>query len=287
MAHPGVLFMRVLAPLPLPLVRGLGAALGYLLYGLVRPRRKVALTNLRLCFPELDEPARRRLARRNFVVFCQAALDRAWVWHGRPEVVRRRLRITGAVEDLTREGAVVMFAPHFYGMDAGGSAVMQQINRPACTIYSTQPSAALDAWMRAGRARFGDATLLSRQDGVRAIVRALRQGKMLYLLPDMDLGPQESVFVPFFGVLAATVPSLSRFAKLGGARVVPVITRMTREGYEVRVHPAWQDYPTADATADAARMNRELQRYIADMPEQYYWVHRRFKTRPEGEPPLY
>lgn len=287
MAHPGVLFMRLLAPLPLPLVRGLGAALGYLLYGLVRPRRKVALTNLRLCFPGLDEPARRRLARRNFVVFCQAALDRAWVWHGRPELVRRRLRITGAMEDLTREGAVVIFAPHFYGMDAGGSAVMQQINRPACTIYSTQPSAALDAWMRAGRSRFGDATLLSRQDGVRAIVRALRQGKMLYLLPDMDLGPQESVFAPFFGVLAATVPSLSRFAKLGGARVVPVITRMTRDGYEVRVYPAWQDYPTADATADAARMNRELQRYIADMPEQYYWVHRRFKTRPEGEPPVY
>ena len=287
MMHPGVAFMRMLAPLPLPLVRGLGAALGHLLYWVVRPRRRVALINLRLCFPDLDERARRRLAHRNFVVFCQAALDRAWIWHGSPDLVRKRLQISGAVEDLTREGAVVMFAPHFYGMDAGGSAIMQQINRSACTIYSTQPSAALDAWMRAGRSRFGDATLLSRQDGVRAIVRALRQGKMLYLLPDMDLGPQESVFVPFFGVTAATVPSLSRFARMGGARVVPVVTRMTRRGYEVRVHPAWKDYPTADATADAARMNSELQTYIEAMPEQYYWVHRRFKTRPPGEPPLY
>lgn len=287
MIHPGIAFMRVLAPLPLPVVRGLGAALGHLLYWVVRPRRRVALTNLRLCFPDLSERARRRLAHRNFVVFCQAVLDRAWIWHGHPDMVRERLRITGAVDALTDEGAVVIFAPHFYGMDAGGSAMMQQINRPACTIYSTQPSAALDAWMRAGRSRFGDATLLSRQDGVRAIVRALRQGKMLYLLPDMDLGPQESVFVPFFGIPTATVPSLSRFARLGGARVVPVITRMTRRGYEVRVHPAWQDYPTADATADAARMNAALQRFIEDMPEQYYWVHRRFKTRPEGEPPVY
>ena len=188
---------------------------------------------------------------------------------------------------LTREGAVVMFAPHFYGMDAGGSAVMQQIDRPACTIYSTQPNPALDEWMQAGRQRFGDATLLSRTEGVKPIVRALREGKMLYLLPDMDLGPTESVFVPFYGVPTATVPSLSRFAKLGHARVVPVVTRLTDFGYEVKVHPAWPDYPSADATADAALMNQRLQGYIDEMPEQYYWVHKRFKTRPPGEASFY
>ena len=279
--------MRALAPLPLPLVRALGAAVGGLLYALARRRRRIALINLRLCFPHWSESQRRAVARRNFVRFAQAFFDRAWLWHGHPDVVRRRLRITGAVDDLTREGAVVMFAPHFYGMDAGGSAVMQQIARPACTIYSTQSNARLDAWMRAGRQRFGDATLLARTEGVKPIVRALREGKMLYLLPDMDLGPQESVFVPFFGVPTATVPSLSRFARLGGARVVPVVTRMTPDGYEVRVHPAWADYPSGDAVADTARMNAELQRYIEPMPEQYYWVHKRFKTRPPGEPAVY
>ncbi|WP_293188877.1 lipid A biosynthesis acyltransferase [Ottowia sp.] len=287
MIHPGVLFMRALAPLPLGLVRGLGAALGRLLYLLAWPRRRIALTNLRLCYPDWSEAERRAVARRNFVVFSQAFLDRSWLWHGDPETVRQRLRITGAVQDLTREGAVVMFAPHFYGMDAGGSAVMQQIARPACTIYSTQSDATLDAWMRAGRQRFGDATLLSRNEGVKPIVRALRQGKMLYLLPDMDLGPHESVFVPFFGVPAATVPSLSRFAKLGGARVVPVVTRLTPQGYEVSVHPAWADYPSSDAVADTALMNQRLQGYIDAMPEQYYWVHKRFKTRPPGEPSMY
>jgi len=279
--------MRALAPLPLPLVRALGAGMGWLLYALARRRRRIALVNLRLCFPHWSESQRRAMARRNFVRFAQAFFDRAWLWHANPDVVRQRLRITGAVHDLTREGAVVMFAPHFYGMDAGGSAVMQQIARPACTIYSTQSNARLDAWMRAGRQRFGDATLLARTEGVKPIVRALREGKMLYLLPDMDLGPQESVFVPFFGVPTATVPSLPRFARLGGARVVPVVTRMTPDGYDVRVHPAWADYPSRDAEADTARMNAELQHYIEHMPEQYYWVHKRFKTRPPGEPAVY
>ena len=287
MTHPGILFMRALAPLPLGVVRALGNALGRLLFVAARPRRRIALTNLRLCFPHWTEAERVALARRNFVYFTQAFLDRSWLWHGDPAVVRQRLRITGAVDDLTREGAVVMFAPHFYGMDAGGSAVMQQIDRPGCTIYSTQPNAALDEWMQRGRQRFGDATLLSRTEGVKPIVRALREGKMLYLLPDMDLGPHESVFVPFYGVPTATVPSLSRFARLGHARVVPVITRLTDFGYEVKVHPAWPDYPTADATADAALMNRHLQDYIDEMPEQYYWVHKRFKTRPPGEPSVY
>ena len=287
MTHPGILFMRALAPLPLGLVRALGNVLGRLLFVLARPRRRIALTNLRLAFPHWSEAERMAVARRNFIHFAQAFLDRSWLWHGDPDVVRQRLRITGAVQDLTREGAVVMFAPHFYGMDAGGSAVMQQIDRPACTIYSTQPDAALDAWMRRGRQRFGDATLLSRTEGVKPIVRALREGKMLYLLPDMDLGPTESVFVPFYGVPAATVPSLSRFAKLGQARVVPVVTRLADFGYEVKVHPAWPDYPSVDATADAALMNQRLEGYINEMPDQYYWVHKRFKTRPPGQPSVY
>ena len=280
-------FMRLLAPLPLPVLRALGAGLGRLLYALARRRRHIALVNLRLCYPDWSDARLHDVARRSFVLFSQAFFDRAWLWHAPPAVVRQRLRITGATQDLTREGAVVMFAPHFYGMDAGGSAVMDQIERPACTIYSTQSNPAVDAWMRAGRLRFGQATLLSRQDGVKPIVRALREGKMLYLLPDMDLGPQESIFVPFFGIPTATVPSLPRFAKLGGARVVPVVTRLVPDGYEVHVHPAWQSYPSDDVTADTARMNAELQTWIDAMPEQYYWVHKRFKTRPAGEPSVY
>jgi KDO2-lipid IV(A) lauroyltransferase len=115
----------------------------------------------------------------------------------------------------------------------------------------------------------------------------LRDGEKLYLLPDMDFGRKESVFVPFYGVQAATVPSLSRLARLGHARVLTVATRMTPQGYCLEVGPVWPDFPSQDPVADTARMNQVLQAVIDTMPEQYYWVHKRFKTRPEAEPGFY
>jgi KDO2-lipid IV(A) lauroyltransferase len=119
------------------------------------------------------------------------------------------------------------------------------------------------------------------------VLDQLRRGGVLYLLPDMDFGPTQSVFVPFFGVPAATVPSLSRFARLGRARVMPVLTRLTRTGYEIELLPVWDGFPTGDAIADTTLMNHRLETWIREMPEQYYWVHRRFKTRPPGEPAVY
>jgi KDO2-lipid IV(A) lauroyltransferase len=149
----------------------------------------------------------------------------------------------------------------------------------------------MDAWILAGRRRFGKARLCGRADGVKPVLAALREGLPLYLLPDMNFGPEESVFVPFYGVSAATVPSLSRFARLVGskapAKVLPVLTRMTDQGYEVRVLPPWEHFPSADAYADTALMNQRLQSYIDEMPAQYYWVHRRFKDRPAGEASVY
>jgi KDO2-lipid IV(A) lauroyltransferase len=118
-------------------------------------------------------------------------------------------------------------------------------------------------------------------------VAALRQGLPMYLLPDMDYGTRDSVFVPFFGVQTATITSLSRFARMARARVVPVVSRLTKEGYEVTVHSPWTNYPTGDVQADTAAMNTCLEGFIRATPEQYYWVHKRFKTRPEGEPSFY
>ncbi|MDO5290649.1 MAG: lysophospholipid acyltransferase family protein [Pseudomonadota bacterium] len=279
--------MRQLARLPLPVLRALGAGLGQVLYLLARRRRHIALTNLRLCFPQWTQAQRHTVARRSFVAFAQTFLDRAWVWHAPPEVVRQRIRLTGAVDELRQPQAAVLFAPHFYGMDAGGAAIMQQAVRTGGSIYSPQKNPVLDAWVRAGRERFGDVVLINRQGGVKPVIKSLREGRYLYLLPDMDLGPQESVFVPFFGVPAATVPALPRLARLGQARVVPTVTRMTRHGYEVQVHPAWANYPSADAVADTALMNQRLEEWIRAMPEQYYWVHKRFKTRPPGAADVY
>ncbi|HQD16062.1 MAG TPA: lysophospholipid acyltransferase family protein [Ottowia sp.] len=279
--------MRALARLPLPWLRALGGVLGRLLFVLARRRRHIALVNLRLAFPEWSEAERIAVARRSFIAFAQSFIDRAWVWHAPDAVVRQRIRLTGAVHELRRPEAAVLFAPHFYGMDAGGAAIMQQAVARGGSIYSPQSGAATDAWVRAGRERFGDVVLINRRDGVKPVIKSLREGRYLYLLPDMDLGPEESLFVPFFGVPAATVPSLPRLARLGRARVVPTVTRMTPQGYEVQVQPAWTDYPSEDVAADTALMNRRLEDWIRAMPEQYYWVHKRFKTRPAGEPSVY
>jgi KDO2-lipid IV(A) lauroyltransferase len=283
----GILFMQVLAALPLPLVRALGVGLGGLLYLLAVPRRRVVHTNLRLCFPERSGRERRQLARQTFVFFAQAWLDRSWLWHGHPDRLRQRLTLQGALSELDGEQPVVLFAPHFVGLDAGWAALTQQVPRVFTTIYTDQANKQLDRWILQGRQRFPNARLFGRAEGVKPIVSALRAGQPLYLLPDMNFGPEESVFVPFYGVAAATVPSLARFAKLGRAKVVPVVTRLTASGYDVEVMPAWSGFPSADQVADTALMNARLQDYINTMPAQYYWVHKRFKSRPEGEAAIY
>lgn len=277
----------LLGALPLPLLRGLGGVLGGVLYALVPSRRRVVQTNLALCFPAWTQAERRRQCFLTFVHFAQSWLDRGWLWHAPPSVVQARLQLGGALDAMAGDTPTVLFAPHFMGLDAAWTALTQQMPRRFATIYSPQLNPAVDAWVLAGRLRFGQPEMVARLDGAKPIVAAVRRGEPLYLLPDMNFDPSESLFVPFYGVSAATVPSLSRFAKLGRAQVVPVVTRITPQGYSIEVLAPWQDFPTADLEADTRRMNRELQSYIDTMPSQYYWVHKRFKDRPNGEAPPY
>ncbi|RZJ13324.1 MAG: lipid A biosynthesis acyltransferase [Acidovorax sp.] len=283
----GVWFMRVLARLPLPVLRNMGWLIGRTLFVLAAPRRRVALRNLALCYPDAPEAQRRVWAQETFVVFCQSWLDRSWLWFAPRDVVQARVKLTGAVQELEGDTPTIIFAPHFYGMDAGGSALTLHTSRAFTSIFSTHPDPAVDAWFREGRQRFGDVRMLNRNDGVKPIIANLRKGGLLYLLPDMDFGRNDSLFVPFFGVQAATVPSLPRFARLGRAKVIAMVTRLTPAGYVAEISPAWPGYPTEDAEADTALMNANLQRYIDVSPGQYYWVHKRFKTRPEGEASVY
>jgi KDO2-lipid IV(A) lauroyltransferase len=279
--------MRLLAFLPLSGVRAAGRLLGWLLYGMAGSRRRVVWVNLRLCFPELTRAQLRALARQTFVYFAQAWLDRGWLWHRGEALLQRRLRLRGAVHELQGDAPTVIFAPHFVGLDAGWTALTQGVPRGFTTIYSSQVDPVLDHWICTGRKRFGAPRLFGRDDGLKPVVQALRAGQPLYLLPDMNITRQESAFVPFYGVATATLTSLSRFAKMGRAKVVPVITELTATGYDVHVMPAWDDFPGDDLQADAATMNRRLQDYIDRMPSQYYWVHKRFKMRPPGEASVY
>lgn len=287
MSRLGIVFMRLLGRLPLAWVRALGWALGWVLYALVVPRRRVVWINLRLCFPHWSRAKLRGVATQTFIHFSQAWLDRGWLWHGDASVTRTRLNIVGQVHELAGRDAAVIFSPHFVGLDAGWTALTQQLPRAFTTIYTHQANKVVDAWVLQGRQRFGSATLFDRSAGPKPILAALHDAKLLYLLPDMNYGLRESVFVPFYGVPAATVTSLSRLARLGRAKVVPVVTRMTASGYDVEVMPSWQDFPGTDLTLDALRMNQRLEGFINTMPSQYFWVHKRFKDRPEGVAGVY
>lgn len=279
--------LELLGRLPLSWVRALGVMLGWFLYAAVVSRRNVVWINLRLCFPQWTDRRMRRCAVQTFIHFAQTWLDRGWLWHAPASVTAARIRIVGAVHTLEGNEPIVLFAPHFVALDAGWTGLTQQINRKFNTIYTDQANKDSDAWIFQGRSRYGAPGLFGRAQGVKPIIAGLKRGEPLYLLPDMNFGPHESVWVPFYGVPAATVPSLSRFARLSRAKVVPVISRITPQGYDVEVLEAWADFPTDDLHADTARMNQRLQGYIDAMPDQYYWVHKRFKDQPPGMIPPY
>ena len=285
-----IALMRFLSHWPLPALRVLGHVLGVLLWAVVPSRRRIVQINLRLCFPHMSDAEIDHLARAHFVQFAQSLLDRAWLWHAPLRLVEQRLKWVGsdvAMAQLAQEGPKTVFAPHFVGLDAGGLALTLKASKPVAFIFVPQHNKVMDAWVNKGRQRTGNVKPYFRHEGVKRIMSGLRQGEMLHLSPDMDFGPEESVFVSFMGVPAATVPSLSRFARLGRAPVMSLVTRMTPQGYEMEVSEAWLDFPTADVQADTQRMNDELAKAIERTPDQYYWVHKRFKTRPEGAPAVY
>ncbi len=272
--------------LPLPLLRGLGGLIGRLLYRVGRERRRVALTNLRLCFPGKSEAEREVIARAHFIAFARAFLDRTLGWWASPARLRRLIRVTGAEHLNDPEGRpIIILAPHFVGLDAGGTMVTMLT--PLVSVYSNQKNPVFNQVLLNGRLRFNKPILLSRQDGMRKAVKALKEGYPFYYLPDMDFGPKESIFSPFFGVPAATIPAVSRLARLTGARVVACITRQVADGYEVELLPAWEDYPGDSVQADTDFMNRFIESQVLRMPEQYFWLHKRFKTRPPGEQRYY
>jgi len=291
MSRLGVGVFWLLHWLPLALLSRVGEVFGLLLYVFALPRRRVVMTNLRLCFPDQSVAERRMLARRHFRGVGRSLLERGLVWWGSRERLERIVRIEGVerVRALQAAGKpVILLAPHFVGLDMGGTRVTMAFD--IVSIYAKQKkNPVLDRWLYHGRSRFGDQLLLSRQEGVRGTVKAMKSGRPFYYLPDMDYGRRDAIFVPFFGVQAATITGLSRLARVAGAAVLPCVTRMLPggQGYVVEIGEAWGDFPTVDVEADTRRMNAWIESMVRTMPEQYYWVHRRFKTRPEGEPKLY
>ena len=274
--------------LPLALLAPLGRAAGLLLYALAGERRRVVLTNLRLCFPDLREPQRVQLARNHFAVFTRSLLEHGILWWGSRERVLRMVRVEGLEHWLAvRERPVIWLSPHFVGLDMGGIRLTAEF--PLVSVYSKQKNPAFDAVLLHGRTRLGPTELYSRQDGIRPVAKAIKKGLPFYYLPDMDFGERDSMFVPFFGVPAATITGLARIAAMTGAVVVPAVTTQLPggDGYVLRFYPAWDHYPGGDLAANTRRMNAFIEERVREMPEQYYWLHKRFKTRPPGEQKIY
>lgn len=280
--------MWLLHFLPLPLQAALGRGLGWLMYPLAGKRRRIALTNLRLCFPQMSETERIALVRRHFAVFGRSFIERGLLWWASPARLRRIVRIEGMQHlDAQLGRPVILLVPHFVGLDMGWTRLT--LERGMVSIYANQKNLLFNAALYRGRMRFGDSQLLSRQQGTRPALRAMREGKPFYYLPDMDYGQRDTIFVPFFGVPAATITGLSRLARMGNAVVVPVITRMLPggQGYVVEIQPAWADFPGQSIEADTLRMNAYIESEVLKQPEQYFWLHKRFKTRPPGAPGFY
>jgi Kdo2-lipid IVA lauroyltransferase/acyltransferase len=277
----------VLHFLPYGALAAFGAGLGRLAYVAVPSRRRVCLVNLARCFPDLSERERVALAKRHFAALGRSIVERGILFWSSGKRIARLVRIVGYEHFEAAKKPVVMFAPHFLGLDAGATRLSTEME--GVSVYSRQKDAYVNGLLERYRTRFKPIVLLSRQDGIRRAIREMRRGLPFYYLPDQDYGPRDSVFVPFFGVPAATITGLSRVAQLARASVVPAVTRMLPDnaGYELRLYPAWQDFPTADPVADTRRMNAFIEDRVREMPEQYNWVHKRFKTRPPGDAKFY
>jgi Kdo2-lipid IVA lauroyltransferase/acyltransferase len=276
--------------LPFAAQAALGRAVGLLLFRLAGSRRRIALRNLQLCLPELDEARRTAIAREHFQWLARSLLERGLLWYAPIDRIKPLIHIEGDVGLADRsERPVMWLVPHFVALDVAGASTQLFQKRQVGSIYQRQSNAVFDAAVRRGRLRFNQGEVFSRHETARPLMRAIRKGYAFFNLPDMDFGPRDAAFVPFFGVSAATLLAPSRMARAMNMIVQPVVGEILPggQGYRVRFLPAWTDYPSDDDEADARRMNAWIEEEVRRNPAQYLWVHKRFKTRPQGEPSFY
>jgi KDO2-lipid IV(A) lauroyltransferase len=266
----------------------LGSALGEILSWLPTPNRRFAYRNVELCFPEKSAAERRRIVKRHFRLSGYATLGLSIVWWAPQWRIRKFIALRGAehLQAAFAQGKnVIYLAPHFIGLDMGG--MRSSLEKNVVSMYREARDPLLEYFFHR-RCRYG-AVVVERFSSMKPIIRLIREGWPFYYLPDQDMGEKASVFVPFFGIPAATVTMLSRIAQATNAVVIPCVTRALPKGrgFETVLYPPLANFPTDDPEADTARMNREIEQWVREMPEQYMWTYRRFKTRPNGEPSLY
>lgn len=285
-----LILMWILHWLPLPVLGRIGEVAGAIIFRLMRRRRHITLTNLKLCLPYLTEAERLQIARAHFQGYARSILERGILWWASPARLQRLIRIEPAVPmQQIAQQPTILLCPHFVCLEVAGVAITMA--GPACSIYTRQRNKLFDEALRKGRLRFtpDESNLLARDAGVKPIMRAMKSGRPFLMLPDMDFGPKESVFVPFFGIPAATLTAPARLTAATKGQVIPVVTRFLPDyqGWKVIFYPSWDDYPGEDLEAATRRMNAFIEARILEAPSEYFWSHKRFKTRPPGMPGFY
>lgn len=286
----GFLLARLVSVLPLPIVAFVGALLGELLFVLIPSRRRITLRNISACFPRLTRFQVWRLARKNYRAMSQAIFDTAISWWSSDDRLRRLTHYRNRHiydEALKGDRPIILLMGHFIVMEVGGLALSME--RPLIDIYKAPSNPVAHLLAVHGLNRSGFATLVEKNEGLKPVIRAMRDGEPLCYLPDQDPGPNNSVFVSFFGVPVATLSLLGKLAKTTNAVVIPCFAKQLSfgRGYEVVFYEPLQDFPTGNDEEDAKRMNAVIESAVREMPDQYFWVHKRFKTRPPGEPDFY
>ncbi|WP_035554064.1 MULTISPECIES: lipid A biosynthesis lauroyl acyltransferase [Burkholderiaceae] len=288
-AHLAIGLLKFLALLPYGFVARLGDGLGWLLYQIPSKRKRVVHVNLSLCFPEWSAEHREEIAQKHFRHAIRSYVERSVQWFGSAEKLKKLIQVDSEVDLLDPDmPPTLLLGAHFVGIEAGSVFINYSLHRQCGALYQPMSNKVLDDVAKAARGRFGS-DMASRADSARIVLRWLRDRKPVMLGADMDYGTRNSTFVPFFGVPACTLTAVGRLAEVGHAQVVPFIGEVlpNYKGYRLKVFKPWENYPTGDDDADARRMNAFLEEQIQLIPEQYYWVHKRFKTRPPGEPSVY
>ena len=285
----GILFLWLISLLPLRLTAFLGRGLGVILHRFAGRRAHVVRTNLELCFPDLNSSQIDELMREHFKALGQAALTIGINLFASQHRLQRLVKMRNRHyfdREIHAGKPVILLAPHFVAMEIAGLVLAPE--RHMLSMYQTIRNPLIDYLVRRGRSRFGG-IMIERKADMRQVVKMVRAGSPFYYLPDQDPGSGDKVFAPFFGVQTAVTPGLSRFARLSKAVVIPCFTKMLPHGagYEVIFMPALESFPTDDPVRDATQMNEVVEQGIREMPAQYFWVHRRFKSRPPGEERLY
>ncbi len=285
----GLVVLRLLVLLPWPLQRLAGRGLGRLAWFVMPGRRAVAATNLRLCFPDLDAPGRARLLRQHFASLGMQLIEVGLTWWASAAMVRRLVQVEGLehFDAATRDGkGAIVLSAHFAPVEFAARAV--RLTRPQIAgLYRANRNPMVDAILR--RARTHITPTLIPKESMRAMIRSLTRGTSVWYAADQSYRRQYSVLVPFCGEPAMTNAALTHIARIAGAPVVPLVAHRLPDGsgYRLRFEPPLEDFPTGDPTADALRVNAIIERWIREAPHEYYWIHRRFKGRPQGYPDPY